>query len=123
MRQWGRNPYVGYDSATRPFLFVGELPKDIDPMVRVVVIGEGEDALAVSLPYLRENAPVKLGDIEVRWQQGQASALDKGQIAQGRDVGNVDVVKIEGENESPVAHEVTFAFSAHAFLPDVKILN
>lgn len=123
VRQWGRNPYVGYDSAAWPFLFNGKLPQDIDPMVRVVVIGEGDDALAVSLPYLRENAPVKLGAIEVRWQQGQASALDKGQIAQGRDVGNVDVVKIEGDSESPVAHEVTFAFSATAFLPDIKILN
>lgn len=122
-RQWGRNPYVGYDSAKRPFLFVGELPRDINPMVRVVVVGEGDDAQAVSLPYLRENTPVKLGEIEVRWQPGQASALDKEQIAQGRDVGNVDVVKIEGETESPVAHEVTFAFSAHAFLPDIEILK
>lgn len=127
VRSWGRNPYVGYDSATRPFLFVGALPEGIDPMVRVVVIGEGADAVIVSLPYLRDHAPLKLGSamgpLEVRWGAGQASALDASSIAKGRDVGNVEVVTLTGGNESPVSHEITFAFSAYAFLPSIEILK
>lgn len=122
-RQWGRNPYSGYDSSKFPFLFKGALPEDIEPMVRVVLVGEGADAQAVSLPYLRDHAPVTLGDHEVRWQAGQASALDSGTIAKGRDVGNVSVVKISDDSESPVSHEITFAFSVYAFLPELKILN
>lgn len=127
VRRWGQNPYIGYDSSAHPFLFTGALPPDIDPMVRVVVIGEGVDALAVSLPYLREHAPLKLassyGPLEVRWRAGQASALDNGEIAKGRDVGNVEVISLASENESKITHEVTFAFSAYAFLPSIEILK
>jgi hypothetical protein len=36
-REYGSNPYVGYDASERPFLFSGDLPDGIDPMARVVV--------------------------------------------------------------------------------------
>ena len=40
-RGYGANPYVGYDSATRPFLYRGEMPPHgIKPLVRVVRVGE-----------------------------------------------------------------------------------
>ena len=35
---YGRNPYVGYDLSAAPFLYRGDLPKDIEPMARVVVV-------------------------------------------------------------------------------------
>ena len=37
-RDYGRNPYVGYDLSAAPFLYRGDLPKDIEPMARVVVV-------------------------------------------------------------------------------------
>ena len=39
-RSYGRNPYVGYDSLSRPFLYAGENPQhDISPLERVVRVG------------------------------------------------------------------------------------
>jgi len=39
-RPYGRNPYVGYDGSTRPFLYRGEMPpKGISPLMRVVAVG------------------------------------------------------------------------------------
>jgi hypothetical protein len=38
-RNYGRNPYVGYDaSGQRPFLYDGSLPAGIEPMERVVAV-------------------------------------------------------------------------------------
>src|SRR5262249_51262469 len=38
-RNYGRNPYVGYDAAgQRPFLYDGSLPDGIEPMERVVAV-------------------------------------------------------------------------------------
>ena len=40
-RQYGRNPYVGYDSSTRPFLYSVEMPPhDIPALMRVVRVGD-----------------------------------------------------------------------------------
>lgn len=50
-RSYGLNPYVGYDSRDALYpLFRGDLPTDVNPMMRVVVV-EGE---AWTLPLLRE---------------------------------------------------------------------
>ena len=39
-RPYGNNPYRGYDSSARPFLFNGEfLPHGIEPLARVVYVG------------------------------------------------------------------------------------
>jgi hypothetical protein len=39
VRNYGRNPYVGYDAAgQRPFLYDGTLPDGIEPMERVVAV-------------------------------------------------------------------------------------
>jgi hypothetical protein len=35
---YGVNPYAGYDSSTRPFLFVGDLPTEIPALARVVTL-------------------------------------------------------------------------------------
>ena len=114
MRTYGRNPYAYYDSASRPFLFRGELPKGIGPMVRVVAIG-GE---AWSLPLLRDKGTITQGDIVIRWAAGQNSALDSRVIANGRDVGNIVVQRRQGDTLEDVTHDVTFAFVFHAFRPD-----
>ena len=38
-RPYGSNPYQGYDSAPRPFLYRGEMPKGIAPLAYVVKLG------------------------------------------------------------------------------------
>ena len=116
-RRYGINPYVRYDSAPFPFLFRGDLPEGIAPMVRVVAVG-GE---AWSLPLLRKKGTIVRGDLVLSWEAGQNSALDTRVIRRGRDVGNVVVQRRDGNGFEDVVHDVTFAFVFHAFHPEGTI--
>jgi hypothetical protein len=109
LRNYGANPYTGYDSSGFPFLYRGDLPDGISPMIRVVVV----DGEAWSLPLLRDKGTITKGNLVLRWRPGQNSALDTRAIAQGRDVGNV-VVRRGAED---IAYDVTFAFVYNAFFP------
>jgi hypothetical protein len=116
-RNYGANPYVGYDAAgQRPFLYDGTLPEGIDPMERVVAVetapGRHE---AWSMSLLRSRGTMRSGDIILTWEAGQASALDKPSVAVGRDVGNVVVQRQQGQVKVDIPHDVTFAFVFHAF--------
>ncbi len=127
-RSAGINPYVNYDSTPFPFLFDGKLPEDVEPMMRVALVDanlvEGiEDSIAVTLPYLQQNAPFTIGDLEFRWSAGQASALDQRRITDGRDVGNIEVYRTDGDEPELVVYLVTFAFSARSYLPDLEIIQ
>lgn len=117
-RDYGRNPYASYDSATVPFLFRGDLPEGIPAMARVVVVREGETPVIVSLDKVREDG-FSLDGLEFQFEGGVASALDRSRIADGRDVGTVRVLR----DGADVAHDVTFAFVAHAFHPEVPIIT
>jgi hypothetical protein len=119
-RDYGRNPYAGYDSSAQPFLFRGDLPEDINPMARVVVVRQ-EPRVIVSLELLRDHGPIKAGDVTLEWQAGQASALDDRTVAGGQDVGTVSARRATPGGTVDVAYEVTFAFVAHAFHPDTPI--
>ena len=115
VRDYGSNPYVGYDVRSRPYpLFKGDLPSDIDPMVRVIAI----DGEAWSLPLLREEGTITSGELVLGWEEGLNSALHSNVIADGRDVGNVVVQRRRGDVLEDVVHDVTFAFVFHAFFPD-----
>ncbi len=121
MRRYGANPYGGYDSSARPFLYRGEMPKNVAPLSRVVAI-EGESR-AWALDYLRNKRRVELdGGLVITWEPGQNSALDSGVIAEGADVGNVLVQRREGEKMVDVVYRVDFAFAYHAFHPDHPIV-
>ena len=125
MRNYGHNPYIGYDSASRPFLYNGEMPDNIKPMVRVVVVraGDGKPPVAVSLPLLRQKGELALGDITIAWTHGVNSALDSSRISEGRDVGAIRTIRkgADGTDED-VIHDITFAFAFHAFHPDIPII-
>lgn len=111
-RQYGRNPYVGYDSSTRPFLYNGEMPPhDIPALMRVVRVGDQ----AWTLERLRQEGQITEAGVTISWAAGQASALDKGGIGEGRDVGTVRVRDASGND---VPHDVMFAFAFHAFYPE-----
>jgi hypothetical protein len=96
-RPYGRNPYVGYDNpAGKPLL--GFFSRDADPrlpaMERVVAVELGK-GWAAPFERLREasvvNEKVDGTPFSVFWRPGAASALDRAEIASGRDVGQTAV--------------------------------
>lgn len=112
------NPYVRYDSRSRPFPFYsGRLPKGIEPMARVVAVEERAWALSLVM----EKGQIEADDLVLSWSAGQASALDTRDISKGRDVGNVVVQRRTSEGLRDVPYTVTFAFAFHAFYPDSEI--
>ncbi len=114
-RAYGRNPYVGYAKAARPFLYSGDMPKGIAPMASVLVIGEK----AWSVDFLKSKGQLDVDGMVIKWKSGQASALVGDTVFDGFDIGNITVQK-DGED---VAHHLTFAFAYHAFRPDGKIVQ
>ncbi len=118
MRDYGANPYRGYDGAPYPFLYDGEYPKGIAPMARVVAVGT--EAWALSL--LKAKGRIESGDTVLSWQPGQNSALDTRAIAEGRDVGNVVAQRKTADGSlEDIPYDVTFAFVFHAFRPEGTI--
>ena len=110
-RQYGANPYRGYDTAFRPFLYDGEAPPHgIDPLARVVRVGER----AWPLERLRQAGRIEEAGLVLEWSEGQASALDTPEIAEGREVGDVRVTR----GGAPAVFDIPFAFAFHAFHPD-----
>lgn len=111
-RAYGSNPYVNYDTSSRPFLYQGEdPPHGINPLARVVRVGNR----AWTYDRLRQMGEIREAGVVLNWTAGQASALDTRDIASGRDVGTVRVRDAAG-NDLP--HDVPFAFAFHAFFPD-----
>lgn len=123
MRQYGRNPYAGYEGRAGPYpLYRGDLPAELEPMERVVVIRrDGDVVAAVALSHLRQAGHLAVADTEILWEAGVASALDTGTIAQGRDVGAITVT--DAATGTPLVHDITFAFVVKAFHPDERILT
>lgn len=109
---YGLNPYAAYDSADQPFLYRGEIPKGVEPMVRVVAIG-GE---AWSLELLSQHRRIETRDLVITWEEGQASALDRREAAPRGD-GNILVPRRIGSSHGDAAHIITFAFAFFAFYP------
>lgn len=118
-RNYGSNPYRGYDTAARPFLYRGAYDGPGRPLMRIVAI-RGIEA-AWSLDFVRENAPVRVGDLVIDWTAGQNSALDSADIERGRDVGTVSVTRLTNGVRTPAVYDVPFAFAFRAFHPDAVI--
>lgn len=116
MRNYGANPYSGYDSLPQPFLYSGELPKNVPPLSRVVSTLDRSQAWSLGL--LQKKKEIRLdGGLVLRWEAGQNSALDTTLIAKGADVGNVTVQR----DGSDIPYFVDFAFAFHAFFPKATI--
>lgn len=111
-RQYGQNPYSGYDSAARPFLYSGDPPPHgIPPLSRVLRIGNK----AWPLERLSTAEVIEEAGYKIVWRAGMASALDGRVIATSRDIGSIRVYDSAGNN---VEHEVVFAFAFNAFAPN-----
>jgi hypothetical protein len=122
-RNYGTNPYVGYDAkGQRPFLYDGSMPAGIDPMERVVAVESAPGRYeAWPLASLRRAGRIAIGDLLLTWEPGQTSALDARRIAEGRDVGTVVVQRQRNGDSIDIPYDVTFAFAFHAFRPDSPI--
>jgi hypothetical protein len=99
-RDYGRNPYPGYEDDPSGFLFRGPTDERLDPDERVVGVGDEDDAVAVPLSRLQEDEVVTVeladGPVTVVWAPGQASALDSSDVAGGRDVGQTGAFRSDG---------------------------
>ena len=113
----GFNPYAGYDSSPQPFLYRGSFPEGIRPLDYVLAV---EDE-AWSLELLQREKRIEKDGLIITWEPGQNAAMDERNIADGRDIGNVVVQRREGDQLVDVVHDVTFAFSFHAFNKDGTI--
>jgi hypothetical protein len=95
-RDYGANPYAGYDGTESPFLFRGDPDPRLPATAHVLGIADGEAFLAVPLDELASRqvegwaaADVEVGgkDLAVFWKAGTSSALDAATVSGGRDVG------------------------------------
>ena len=103
-RDYGRNPYQGYDAVdAQPFLFEGEVDDRFPPMTRMVGIEWRGDAVAVVLDGLSEQGVMRTtvadDEVLVLWTPGQASALDTAEIDRGREVGQTGAYLAELDGE------------------------
>jgi hypothetical protein len=95
-RDYGRNPYPGYDDINNPpFLFDGEVDGRLAAKTRVVGVGLDSAPTAIRLDPLLEVGVVAFelnGVPTVAWAlPGTTSALDAGEVTDGRDVGATGV--------------------------------
>ena len=124
-RDYGVNPYVGYDSIDSSPLFPVQNEDDdrLPPKERVVYVEVGDQAVAVPFSSLAEKRTIEVdtgkGQLVVRWRRGVASALDSAGIDDGRDVGSAEV-SLDGK---PIPFTEPFWFAVAAFRPDIEIVD
>ena len=107
-RDYGRNPYEGYDDAsTRPFLFDGEFDDRLEPKARVIVVRDDfGPAVALELGRLLGEGVVEFEahgrSLVAVLDPGTASPLHRSELAAGYDQGAVGVFEnsLDGERLS-----------------------
>ena len=114
-RDYGRNPYVGYDRVDNPpFLYQGELDGRLLPKERVAAVTIGQVDIAYPFSALAEeravNHTVNGQDLVVFFQPGTRSALDEALIADSDDVGATAVFDPNLESR-----KLTFAWDGERF--------
>ncbi|MCP3994667.1 MAG: DUF3179 domain-containing protein [bacterium] len=98
VRQYGRNPYFGYDDeTTAPFLFTGSVDDRAAAKQRVVGVSLDGESAAFTLQAISgdvaaaSQASVAGTDLVILWKGGQSTALEEERVDTGRDVGSVGV--------------------------------
>lgn len=92
LRDYGRNPYIGYDNVNNPpFLYEGPpTPNQLPPVARVLTIDLNGEAVAYPYETLEKvgavNDTVGGEEVMIFWQAGTASPLDN-TTTSGHDVG------------------------------------
>ncbi len=94
-RNYGANPYSGYDQTNRPFLFDGQVDPRLSATERVLAGIIDEVAMAYPFSILAEQIVINdvLGETPVVafWQPGVVSSLDQSSIDDSRDIGTAAV--------------------------------
>ena len=96
LRDYGRNPYVGYDTIDeRPFLFRGESDDRLPPKEKVIAFSlDGVDkAYPHSLTRKQRVVNDEVGGtpVVVFHDDGAVSALDQSQISESKEIGSTGV--------------------------------
>ena len=126
-RDYGRNPYAGYDDVDSGPFFPAKGADDdrLLPKERVVFIELGDDAVAVPFSVLEKEKTMEVevgGErLELRWVPGVGSALDSSDIAGGREVGSAEVRSLA--SGQPVPFDQPFWFAVASFRPDIRIVG
>jgi hypothetical protein len=98
-RDYGRNPYTGYDDPDGDLLVdpPGGTDGRLPVKERVVGITVGSDSVAIRRALVAGAGvvPLMVGghDVVVLHQPGQSSALDTGRIADGQEIGSIGVFR------------------------------
>lgn len=97
LRDYGRNPYVGYDNIdVNPFLFDGELDGRLAAQTRVVAV-RGEESVVIPQELLGERRVIEFTldgeDLVALFIPGTSTALETNAISDGRDVGATGVFR------------------------------
>jgi hypothetical protein len=96
-RNYGLNPYVGYDSDNSPFLFRGDPDPRLGAVDRVVALDINDDPIAYTYESLEDERIIHdtVGGeaVVIFFQFGTASALDGSSISGSRDVGATGVFR------------------------------
>jgi uncharacterized protein DUF3179 len=96
-RDYGRNPYAGYDDISKqPWLYRGPSDGRLPPMEKVVGITIGESSKAYSHRMTRQKRVIRdrVGDTDLvifHSRKGATSALDAERIADSRVIGSTGV--------------------------------
>lgn len=103
-REYGSNPYVGYDNMDEaPFLFDGTAPATLPVKARVVGLGEGASAVAVALEKLAEDRIVATSvggeSVVLFYEPDLTSALDAESLAESKAVGSTGAFRPEVDGE------------------------
>ena len=91
-RDYGRNPYEGYDQPdSQPFLFDGKMDDRLPPKERVIAVFTPRETVVVPFSRLAREPVVELEvggvPVVVFYKRGVTSPLDASSIADSRDVG------------------------------------
>jgi len=114
-RDYGSNPYVGYDNPSEaPFLFDGTVPPALPAKARVVGLGDGSNATAISLERLSKDRvlEVEVGGVHIviLYEPDLTSALDSQSLADSKAVGSTGAFRPEVDGDP-----LTFEWNGELF--------
>lgn len=102
-RPYGQNPYTGYDSSSRPFLYLGAPDPRLHATERVLGYARGHTSVAYPLATIRQEKVIEDTldgqDVVIFYEPGQVSALDHSVIEQSKEVGSAGmfIPKVDGQ--------------------------
>ena len=105
-RDYGTNPYEGYDDEDQPFLFTGDPDPRLPSKEHILGIAGGDETIAFPFSELASRASggatVVQGSfggerLVIFWQAGTVSALDAAQIPDSADVGAAAAYRPEAD--------------------------